>query len=91
LLTLLVNNTAVRKKTFQKLLSKHNCLHYYVGATKLSFVEAAYEHFERCAFDALVQSSSISVFFSSVGLLQFVAIKISLLLTILETKVFKQT
>jgi hypothetical protein len=26
--------------------------HYYVGATKLSFVDAVYEHFKRCAFDA---------------------------------------
>jgi len=26
--------------------------HYYVFATKLSFVEAVYEQFRRCAFDA---------------------------------------
>jgi len=26
--------------------------HYYVGATKLSFVEAVYEYCKRCAFDA---------------------------------------
>ena len=26
--------------------------HYYVGATRLSFVEAVYEHFKLCALDA---------------------------------------
>jgi len=33
-------------------LAVNRLSHYYVGATKLSFVEAVYEHFRRCAFDA---------------------------------------
>jgi len=36
--------------------------HYYVGATKLSFVEAVCEHFKRCAFDAHSSVLFISVF-----------------------------
>jgi len=44
-----------------------------IGATKLSFVEAVYEHFRRCAFDA--HSSVYSLFLSSVRLLHFVANK----------------
>jgi len=45
--------------------------HYYVRATKLSFIEAVREHFKRFAFDAHSSAYFISVFFSYACLLHF--------------------